>query len=146
MKKSDLWIGIGFIAAGLALLSAAILAKLHGSLLYGFSGALIGPGIAQIAKYVKWTRPKNAPIYRERLEQERIELRDERKTMLRDKSGRYAYILGMIVAVVLELAVVILGDLGVIEKNLWLPLGILFYVCFQYAAGLVIYALLDRKY
>ena len=99
MKKSYLWTGLGMIVLGMIFLAIAIFWDTPlGSLLCGFSGAFTAPGIVQVIKYVKWSNPKNAPLYRERLEEEQIELRDERKEMLRNKSGRYAYILGLLVA------------------------------------------------
>lgn len=149
MKKRDLWTGVGMIAAGVLCLLASLLweTPLNG-LLCGFCGALTVPGIAQVCKYVKWTGPKNVPIYRERLEQEQIELRDERKSMLRDKSGRYAYILGLLT---LTAAIVILylleafGVMGGQEARL-VVLFLGGFILFQLIAGIVIYRLLEKKY
>lgn len=113
-----------------------------------FCGAFTVPGIAQVCKYIKWTSPKNAPIYRERLEREQIELRDERKSMLRDKSGRYAYILGLLT---LSAAIVVLyfleafGVLGWQETRLAILL-LAAYVLFQAIAGIVIYRVLEKRY
>lgn len=149
MKKRDLWIGVGMIAAGIAcLLTALSWAAPLGGLFFGLCGALTVPGVAQVCKYVKWTRPGNAPVYQERLEQERIELRDERKSMLRDKSGRYAYILGLLTLTASILALYLLEAFGVIG---WKEarLSILFlaaYVLFQVIAGIAIYRLLEKKY
>lgn len=149
MKKRDLWTGIGMIAAGLLCLLAALSwATPLGGLFCGLCGALTVPGIAQVCKYVKWSSPKNAPVYRERLEQERIELRDERKSMLRDKSGRYAYILGLFTLAAAILVLYLLEALGMIgwreTRLLILFLGI--YILFQAIAGIVIYRLLEKKY
>ena len=99
MKKSVLWTGIAMIAVGLCLLAAAIFWDTPlDSLLCGFSGAFFGPGIVQICKYVKWTKLETEDSWRRHVEEEQIELRDERKSMLRDRSGRYAYVLGMLLA------------------------------------------------
>ena len=149
MRKRDFWIGAGMTAAGILYLLAALLWETPmGSLLCGFCGALTVPGVAQVCKYIKWTSPKNAPIYRERLEQERIELRDERKSMLRDKSGRYAYILGLITLSAAILVLYLLEAFGMIG---WREtrLVILFlggYILFQAIAGIVIYRLLENRY
>ena len=50
------------------------------------------------------------------MEEEQIELRDERKSMLRDRSGRYAYVLGMLLACAALVAFSILGKLGVVPE------------------------------
>ena len=149
MKKRDLWTGVGMTAAGVLCLLAALLWETPmRSLLCGFCGALSVPGVAQICKYVKWTSPRNAPIYRERLEREQIELRDERKSMLRDKSGRYAYILGLLTLSAAIFALCLLEAFGVLGRE-ETRLTVLFLggcVLFQVTAGLVIYRLLEKRY
>ena len=152
MKKRDLWAGVGMILAGsLCLLAAALLWETRtalGSLLCGFCGAFAVPGVAQVCKYVKWTRPKNAPVYRERLEREQIELRDERKSMLRDKSGRYAYILGLLTLSAAVIIFSLLEAFGMIGRE-EARLMVLFlggYILFQAIAGIVICRLLEKRY
>lgn len=149
MKKGDLWTGVGMIAAGILCLLAALLWETPlGGLLCGLCGAFTVPGIAQVCKYVKWTSPKNAPIYLERLERERIDLRDERKSMLRDKSGRYAYILGLLTlsaAVIVFYLLEAFGAIGEREARLIVVfLGA--YILFQSIAGIAIYRLLEKRY
>lgn len=149
MKKRDLWTGVVFVLIGLGCLAAALLWETPlGSLLCGFCGAFAAPGAVQIYKYVKWTNPRNAPVYRERLEQEQIELRDERKSMLRDKSGRYAYVLGLLALAAAILVLYVLQAfevLGYAEARLMI-LFLAGYLLFQFFAGIIIYKLLDAKY
>ena len=148
MKKSDLWTGIGMIAVGLACLAAVFLNTLVSSLFAGLFGAFTLPGLMQVYKYCKYTSPKHAAEYRERLEQEQIDLRDERKSMLRDRSGRYAYILGLLVVAVAMLAFSVLEAFGVVgeaEARLMI-LSLAGYALFQLVAGWVIYRLLETKY
>lgn len=149
MKKSNLWTGVGMIAAGIVFLLSALLWDTPlDSLFCGFCGALTVPGAVQIVKYVKWTRPKNISIYRERLEQEQIDLRDERKTMLRDKSGRYAYILGLLISAAAALIFSVLAMLGMIgeAEGRLMVLFLYVYLVVQYLAGFAIYHLLEKKY
>ena len=149
MKKRDLWTGLCFILAGLACLARALLWETPlGSLLCGLCGAFTVPGVVQIIKYVKWTSPKNAPIYQERLEQEQISLRDERKAMLRDKAGRYAYILGLALVLIAEMVFAVLMELGVIgqEEGLLIILLLAGYLVIEYLAGVVIFRCLEKKY
>nr|WP_325213083.1 hypothetical protein [uncultured Oscillibacter sp.] len=149
MKKSYLWSGLGMTAVGILFLLAALLwdTPLE-SLLFGMFGAFTAPGIVQVIKYAKWSSPKNAPLYQERLEQEQIDLRDERKELLRNKSGRYAYILGLLAAALAMLVFSVLDAFGVVEEGT-ASLMVLFlagYAVFQLVAGWVIYKLLEKKY
>ncbi|MDY5509141.1 hypothetical protein [Dysosmobacter sp.] len=148
MKKSNLWAGLAEIALGLAFLVAAFfwVEGTMGSLLCGLGGGFLGSGGELVWKYWKWTRPQNVERYREKLEQEEIDLRDERKELLRCKAGRYAYQLGFAVCCVAAFLVALLGALGVIEHYLPLLCFLAAYLVFQYAAGLWFYRRLERKY
>lgn len=149
MKKSYLWSGLGMIALGLGFLAAAIFWDTPlGSLLCGFSGAFTAPGIVQVVKYIKWTSPKNAPLYRERLEEEQIELRDERKEMLRNKSGRMAYALGLVLMSGSIVAFSILGKLGVVREES-ADLMVFFLAALlvvEFVSGILIYRRLEKRY
>lgn len=83
MKKSTLYTGIGFMLFGIACIALALTTefKIEG-LLWGFGGAGIGPGAMMIWKYIHWSRPENSNLYREKLKQEKIEMRDERKIIV----------------------------------------------------------------
>ena len=147
MKKSDLWCGVGFVLSGLACGLAALCWDTPlDSLLCGFSGALLTPGVLMIWKYRKWSRPENAAAYQEKLEQERIDPRDERKEMLRNKAGRYACLLGLALAYVAIIVFGLLGKLGVIQYGRELVPFLGAYVLVQYAAGVLIYRRLCAKY
>ena len=149
MKKSVLCTGIAMIAVGLCLLAAAIFWDTPlDSLLCGFSGAFFGPGIAQLCKYVKWTKLETEDSWRRHVEEEQIELRDERKSMLRDRSGRYAYVLGMLLACAALVAFSILGKLGVVPEAA-AELLVYFLAAFllvEFAAGILIYKRLEKRY
>ena len=96
MKKGHLFTGIGYVLAGCALLAVSLGSEGRlGSLLFGFAFAALTSGIVMIGKYCYWTRPENRERYRERLEQERVELHDELNEKLSDRSARYAYLLGL---------------------------------------------------
>ena len=89
MKKNNLLIGIMYIIVGVLFFLVATLtdSKLD-SLLFGFAGAGIAPGIMMIYRYFYWNKPGNKERYAERMENEKIEQHDEMKIKLRDKSGR----------------------------------------------------------
>ena len=149
MKKSYLWSGLGMIAGGILFLLAALLLDTPlDSLFCGFFGAFTGPGVMQVYKYVKWTKLETPDSYQRHLEEEQIELRDERKSMLRDRSGRYAYILGLLAVALALLVFSVLDAFGVVEEDT-ASLMILFlagYAVFQLVAGWVIYRWLEKRY
>ena len=117
MKKNNLITGILYVLFGVACLIVALLieTKLEG-ILWGFAGAGIFPGIMMICKYFYWSSPKNKEQYEERLENDRIEQHDELKTKIRDRAGRYAYGIGLVVICFSILAFSILGALEVIDN------------------------------
>lgn len=147
MKKSNLWSGLAYVLLGLAFLLAGLLWETRlSSLSVGFGAGMLSSGVVQLARYRKWTRPENREAYRERLEAERIELRDERKSMLRDRAGRYAWLLGMVLC---ALSIVVFGILGALELVANVRLVILFlaaYLLVQYGAGVYFYRRLEKKY
>ena len=149
MKKRELWFGLGMIAGGILFLLAALLLETPlDSLFCGFFGAFTGPGVMQVYKYVRWTKLETPDSYQRHLEEEQIELRDERKSMLRDRSGRYAYILGLLAVALALLVFSVLDAFGVVEEDT-ASLMILFlagYAVFQLVAGWVIYRWLEKRY
>ncbi|ACL18611.1 hypothetical protein DesLBE_2800 [Desulfitobacterium sp. LBE] len=147
MKKSNLWAGMLFILGGVVCLAIALMLDTRlDSLLFGFAGGLIAPGAIMIIKYFYWTAPQNRSRYAERLDNERIELGDERKERLRDKSGRYAYLLGLPVLSASVVLFAILGKLEVITNAKLIILYLAGYFVFQYVAGVVIFRHLNHKY
>lgn len=99
-----------------------------------------------IGKYFYWSRPKNRQRYEERLENERIEMNDELKQKLRDRSGRYAYVLGMVTVSLSIFVIGILEDLGLIGDSRPMVLYLAAYLIFQFIAGIVIFNRLLKKY
>ena len=147
MKKSNLITGILYVLFGVACLLTALVieTKLEG-ILWGFAGAGIMPGFAMIYQYFYWSSPANKERYAELLENKRIEGHDELKTMIRDKSGRYAYLLGLLVISFSILVFGILGALEVIANARMIVLYLSAYLLFQFIAGVVIFNQLMKKY
>lgn len=147
MKKSNFWCGLISAVLGAGLILAGFLRETAlSSLICGAGGGLLGSGAAQLLRYQKWSRPENAAAYRERLEQEQIDLRDERKTMLRDRSGRYAYLLGMLVCAVSIPVFFVLWKLEILENTRPVVLFLGAYLLFQWIAGILFYRWLAEKY
>jgi len=147
MNKGSLYGGLAYLFIGSVCLVIALNSESGiRSLLFGFAGAGIGAGVAILWKYYYWTRPENKIKYQEKVENENIELHDERKTMLRDKSGRYAYIIGFIVTALSIVIFSILGSLNIIQNSKLIILYLVGYSIFQYIIGVLIYNHLNKKY
>ncbi len=147
MKKSNLVVGVLYIIAGLACLFIAVSfeSKIEG-ILWGLAGAGIGPGLAMVYKYFYWSSPKNKARYQEKLEIEKIEMHDELKTKIRDKSGRYAYMLGLLVICISMLVFSVLEGLEIIVEAKLIILFLFGYLVFQIVAGIVIFNHISKKY
>ena len=146
MKKSNLWVGAAYTTAGIALLLGVYLEIWDSSLMCGFGGGALGGGLVMLWKYFYWSAPKNAERYQEKLEQASIEIHDELLERLRDLSGRYAYLLGLVVVCVSIVVVGILKELGIVENVRLLVLYLGAYLLFQWVAGIVIFRRLKGQY
>ena len=143
MKKSNLYVGLIYLGIGIVCLVIALNSESGlESLLCGFAGAGICSGAVILWKYYYWTRPGNKDKY----EHENIELHDERKTILRDKSGRYAYIIGLIVISVSIVIFSVIGSLNIIENTKLIITYLAGFLAFQYMIGILIFNRLNKKY
>lgn len=146
MKKNNLIAGVFYLIAGVLFLTLGILTNTKlDSLFFGFAGAGIVPGLLMICKYFHWSKPENIGAYNEKLKNEQIDLHDELKEKLRDKSGRYSYLIGLITVGVSILIFSVLGMLEYINPRIIIIfLGV--YMLFQIVLGVVIYNRLLKKY
>lgn len=147
MKKNNFIIGLGYLIIGILCLVFILLfeTKLN-SILSGFATTGILFGSVVLWKYYYWTRPENKDKYKEKTQNEDIELKDERKEKLRDKSGRYAYILGLIVLSISVVVFSILGSLEIIDNSEMIVIYLSGLTIFQYIVGIIIYRHLSKKY
>ena len=147
MKKSNFWCGLAYALLGLVFLLAGLLWETRlSSLSVGFGAGMLSSGVLQLVRYRKWTRPENAEAYRAKLEEEQIDLRDERKAMLRDRSGRYAWLLGMGLCALSIMVFGVLGALEIVENARMVILLLAVYLLVQYGAGVFFYRRLSKKY
>ncbi len=147
MKKSMFMTGLVYVLIGIVFLLCGVLldTKLNG-LFWGFAGAGIIPGLTMIYKYFYWTRPQNETKYKEKLEEENINLNDERKEKFRNQSGRYAYILGLITVCISIIVFSVLNYLDIIQNAKLLIIYLVAYAIFQYIVGILIFMYLNKKY
>ena len=147
MKKNNLLEGIAFTFGGFIILCIALLtASKIDSILIGFGAGGISSGIVITCKYFYWNTPKNKERYQKKIENEKIELHDELKIKLRDKSGRYAYIIGILMISFSIVVFSILGKLEIIENTRLIVLYLGGYLIFQIVIGIVIFNQLLKKY
>ena len=146
MEKKHLVSGIGVIGMGLVFFALSFLDSRLQAPFCGFGGACLGAGIAQTIKYVYWSKPERLERYQEKMENMKIIMEDERKEVLRYKSGWYMYIFTLIVLGLTVSVIQILENYGVLEGARWVVifLGILFFA--ELFLGWLIYRQMDKKY
>lgn len=147
MKKSNLTVGLAFTLIGVVFLHFALISDSPlGGLLFGFAGGGLGAGLALICRYLYWNSPQKRARYMEKMAEEQIEQNDELKIKLRDRSGRYAYVLGLFVVSISMMVFSILGTLGIIQEYRIILLYLGGYLVFQIVVGIVIFNHLLKKY
>lgn len=147
MKKNMFMTGFVYVLTGIIFLLCAILldTKFNG-IFWGFAGAGIIPGLIMIFKYLCWIQPKNEARYKTKIEEEEINLHDERKELFRNQSGRYAYILGLITVCFSIIVLSLLYYFDVIQNAKLLIIYLGLYAVFQYISGILIFKYLNKKY
>ncbi len=147
MKKSHLITGIVYVLVGIVFLVAALFTETKiNSLLFGFAGACIGPGILMICKYFYWSSPKNKAVYEEKLERERIELHDEMKNLIRCKTAMYLYVAGLCIISFSMVVFSVLDSLEILENGNIFVFYLAGYMAIQIIGGRVIYKHIMKKY
>lgn len=145
MKRSNIIYGLTYIIlSGISLYIAIIFdANKMSGVFYGLTGALGVGGIISIAQYFYWKRHNEK--YEEKLEIERIEQQDELKQKLRDKSGRYAYLIGMSITALSIMAYSLLGVLNIMDTE-YIVIYLSIYLISQLFIGIIVFHHLLRKY
>lgn len=151
-KKRRLWvnlvIGAVFLAlsAVLHLLAPRIAGGRLMQFLEGAGSGAFGVGIVNLGYFIYWIMPSRREEYREMEENAEIEGRDERKRMLRDRAGRYAYLAGLCICVLGAGVFMVLYKLeiapwgGIVCDCLMVMLAV------QIVLGVAIYQYLNKKY
>jgi hypothetical protein len=147
MKKGFLMEGTGLALLGAAFILAALLTdSALESLLWGFGGAALAPGLVMTVRYLYWSAPGKESRFRELQERKDIERGDELNEKLRDKSGRIAYLAGLLILVVSEVVFAVLGKMGLVKDyRIFVPylFGLL---VMQILIGMAAFHLLKRQY
>ncbi len=147
MRKKDLISGIIYTGLGAAALLAAVLTdSAIDAVLCGLAGGFGFTGICMIVRYFYWSSPKRQEEYRKRLDAADIEIHDELKIKIRDKAGRYAYVLGLMLLSFSMLLIALLGAAGKITGFRFMVFYLGGLLAVQIAAGYVIFNKLLQRY
>ncbi|HBJ2623173.1 UNVERIFIED_ORG: hypothetical protein B2H98_01510 [Clostridium botulinum] len=147
MKKSVLYTGIGYLLCGITFIAVALFTefKFEG-LLCGFGGAGVSCGIVSILKYIHWSKPKNQNEYNKRLKIEKIELEDERKIMIRDKSGCITYKIMLLIYSILIIIFSIINMIGDFKPlSTYIVITFVILLVFQYFCGIFVFNYLNKR-
>jgi len=111
----------------------------NSSIFFGVGCGFIGGAIVNFYKYIYRLAPKNKIQYEERLKNEQNNLKDERKIMLREKSGRITYIIMFVVLTILNMVFTLIG----VEK--WIIITLWVVIAFKYICGVAVFYYLAKK-
>ena len=147
MEKKVLYKAMISIGLGLAFIMVSFLFEFpNESFLWGFGGGGIGSGTMMLFKYIHWSKPENQKEYSHIIKKQTIELSDERKVMLREKS---ASITGMIMLGIYCLFIIlfaILNTLGYLPQlSQYLISGLSILIIIQITSGIIIFNHLNKK-
>lgn len=144
--KNYLYLGIVYLLVGIAFVFIELkFGTKSDNMLYLLAFAGFFYGGFSLFKYFYWSRPENKDRYYEKIEERNVEIDDERKTILRDKSGRYAYNIGLTVLSITIVLLTIINSVGNIENFNFIIIYIAGYMMFQYVIGVLIFNHLSKK-
>ena len=147
MKKGYLIRGMVPVLLGAAFIAAAVYTESPvDGLLWGLGGAGLAPGLVMILRYFYWSAPGNESRFKEMQERNDIERRDELNEKLRDKSGRIAYLAGLLILCVSEVVFTVLGKTGVIADHRIFVSYLFGLLVLQILIGMAAFHLLRKKY
>ncbi len=138
--------GVANLTIGIILLSISIFIEFkYSSSIFGASIAIIISSIRSFYLYYKWSKDENQERFQEKLEIEEINLKDERKERNRNISGRYTYIIGLIIILISILLFIVLDILNIMKLNKILMVYLGIYLIFQYIIGVLIFNKLEKN-
>lgn len=147
MKKSNLIVGIVYIMLGILCVLVTLFTetKIEG-IIIGFAGALTGPGILMIYKYFYWSSPQNKDRYIEKLELEKIDMKDELKDKVRTKTAQYIYVINICIMSVSMLVFSVLDQLEIVENGKVFVLYLGIFLILQFVLGNIIFKKIMKRY
>ncbi|MBU3182933.1 DUF6442 family protein [Clostridium psychrophilum] len=111
----------------------------NGSIFFEIGCGFLGGAIVNFYKYIYILNPKNKLQYEEHLKTEQNNLKDERKIMLREKSGRITYIIMFVVLTILNIVFTFIGG------DKWIIITLWVVIAFKYICGVAVFYYLAKK-
>lgn len=140
MKKSDKAVLTIYTIIGVVLMAIGLTIDIdyYSSLIFAMGFAMVCNSVAQFLRFHHNMKPENQEKYREKLRQQSIDLKDERKVLLRNRAGYITWQISMVACFIAAFVA------ALFRMNVWI-VGVLFSAAvLQYIAALVIYKYLCR--
>lgn len=141
MKKIDKIILVLYTIIGIVLIGIGITVEIdyYSSLIFAMGVGLLSGGVIQILRYYHNTKPENIDAYHQKLRQQEIELKDERKVQIRNRAGYITWVGTMFACFIASFAAALVHASSVI-------VGILSAAALlEYIAATIIYKYLCKK-
>ena len=141
MKKGAVIFYVIWLLAGISLVIAGMTMQIeyYSPMMGGGGSAMIFTSVWQLIRYRHYSKPENREAYQEKVRQEAIIKKDERKIQLRHRAGYITWIATTVLCFGGSFVAALL------RADLWI-VGILFGVSIlEYIAAFVIYRILCRK-
>lgn len=147
MEKKVLYKAIISIGLGVAFIIVSFLFEFpNESFLWGFGGGGIGSGTMMLFKYLRWSKPENQKEYTHIIKKQTIELSDERKVMIREKSASITGIIMLGIYCFFIIFFAILNTLGYFAQiSQYLVIGLSLLALIQLISGVIAFNYLNKR-
>ncbi|MDD2957522.1 MAG: hypothetical protein PHR92_03225 [Lachnospiraceae bacterium] len=135
MNKKDKITMVVYIMVGISMMIIGIIIDVdyYSSLIFAMGAGLSLNSIMQFVRYYHNTKPENIESYKEKLRKQNIDLMDERKILLRNKSGYITWAITMVCCFVASFIAALLKSENIVIIILFV-IGVA-----EYVAALIVY-------
>ena len=130
----DIAIGVMLIAVGLVMR-----VDYYDTMVLSAGFGLVSAGLVHLLRVIYWQAPQRQEEYLARRQEAHINAVDERKQFLRMKAGHIAYQIMLVVLFVVALV------LALARAEAWVILLVFLLTVFQWAIGVVIFRMLEKR-
>lgn len=130
----DIAIGVVLIAVGLVMG-----VDYYDTMVLSAGFGLVSAGLVHLLRVIYWQAPQRQEEYLARRQEAHINAVDERKQFLRMKAGHIAYQIMLVVLFVVALV------LALARAEAWVILLVFLLTVFQWAIGVVIFRVLEKR-
>ena len=130
----DIAIGVVLIAVGLVMR-----VDYYDTMVLSAGFGLASAGLVHLLRVIYWQAPQRQEEYLARRQEAHINAVDERKQFLRMKAGHIAYQIMLVVLFVVALV------LALARAEAWVILLVFLLTVFQWAIGVVIFRVLEKR-